>query len=103
MTIFQDANILAFIQNEQSDDERTDDHITALQTLLPTEILIQSASFPLAPLNSPSLDTDNDRLRNLLQHLPPVDTAIALSEIYFKYASWMFVFSRASQLTVLSM
>jgi hypothetical protein len=96
MTTFQDAKLSEFIQNEQSDDERTDDHITALQTLLPTEILLQSISFPLAPTTSPFLDTDGNLLQNLLRHLPPVDTAVALSEIYFKYAAWMYVFSPAS-------
>ncbi|KAI0272650.1 fungal-specific transcription factor domain-containing protein [Gloeopeniophorella convolvens] len=85
----QFANSWYFLQNEM-EDEVKDDRAPELRNILPAELLQYSGSFPLSPMNRPSLDTVKERLRNLHWYLPTAEKASELRDLYFMYAAWMY-------------
>lgn len=67
--------------------------MTSLQSILPSEILARSSTFPIAPSNLPDLEVENLRLQSLIWYLPPADKAAGLKQVYYQNAAWMYVCS----------
>ncbi|KAL0953455.1 hypothetical protein HGRIS_004688 [Hohenbuehelia grisea] len=84
----QTANSWLFLQN-QTDEPEEYNHMAALQTILPPEILARSSAFPIAP-SSTSQDIDAVRLQSLYWYLPAYEKAVALKTIYYTHAAWMY-------------
>ncbi|KAF9478287.1 hypothetical protein BDN70DRAFT_880165 [Pholiota conissans] len=80
------ANSWYFLQNELPEEDEPDDHLAALQNVLPPEILSRAASFPIAPFSL----SGNVGLQTLYWYLPPAELALELRSIYFTHAAWMY-------------
>ncbi|TRM65256.1 hypothetical protein BD626DRAFT_556390 [Schizophyllum amplum] len=85
------ANSWYFLQNETSSegDPEPDDPLSALQEILPAQILNRAASFPIAEI-PPSIELQPIQLRDLLWYLPPVEQASQLRAIYHRHGAWMY-------------
>ncbi|KAI5122508.1 hypothetical protein M0805_001416 [Coniferiporia weirii] len=73
----------------ESPEEESEDRTTALEQVLPQDILALGSAFPTSPTNSP-VSHANDRFNNLVGYLPGVLKATELRDIYYQRAAWMY-------------
>jgi hypothetical protein len=76
-------------QNEEDASEDGQPTTVSLNDLLPTEILAQTGSFPLALISPPYDQAPDDHLRMLLDFIPSEGDAIQLRDDAFRYAFFM--------------
>lgn len=74
-------------QNEEIEEE-AEDRTSALETMLPPEIMALGSNFPTSPTNSP-ITNRHERFTNLMAYLPDLQKATQLRDIYFHRAAWM--------------
>ncbi|KIJ20777.1 hypothetical protein PAXINDRAFT_165615 [Paxillus involutus ATCC 200175] len=84
------ANSWYFLQNEALEEQETEfGRLSALQNILPPEVLSRSGAFPMVP-NSHSLEVENVRLREYFWYLPESSKARHLCQVYYLLGAWMY-------------
>uniref|UniRef100_A0A0W0FX10 Zn(2)-C6 fungal-type domain-containing protein n=1 Tax=Moniliophthora roreri TaxID=221103 RepID=A0A0W0FX10_MONRR len=82
------ANSWLFLQNESGEDDEQDNHLAALQAVLPPEILKRASALPMSTTIPTGAETTS--LQALHWYLPSAERAAELRAIYYRYAAWMY-------------
>ncbi|KAF4610658.1 hypothetical protein D9613_006789 [Agrocybe pediades] len=80
------ANSWYFLENELPEEHEQDDHLIALQNILPQEVLARAGSIAISDFSTAT----NVGLQTLYWYLPPAEVALELRTMYFTHAAWMY-------------